>query len=220
MSTQRSVLVLGASGLVGRALVSYLLREQSILSVTALVRRDTQFPIDPKLRVIRVDFDQLDRYAGAFRVDQVFCALGTTMRQAGSRDRFRVVDHDYPVSTAKLAYAQSARHYLLVSALGANTSSRVFYNRVKGETEEDIRRVGFQSVTIARPSLLTGPREELRLGERVGHALGRLLPPRLRPIPASDVAAALTLAARESRHGVEILRSARMRGASLQLSKT
>jgi uncharacterized protein YbjT (DUF2867 family) len=214
----RTVLLLGATGLVGRSLLSYLLREPSVLSVLAVLRRDVDLGHDPKLRSLIVDFDSLDRHSAAFRVDCVFCALGTTMRSAGTRDRFRRVDHDYPVTAARLALAQGARHYLLVSALGANPSSSVFYNRVKGETEVDISHLGFACVTIARPSLLLGPRSELRIGERIAQALGWLAPPRVRPIPAHDVAAALTLAARESRAGVRILASREMRGASSRLS--
>ncbi len=218
MKPSRSVLVLGATGLVGRDLVTSLLREASVLTVVALVRRITEFPRDPKLRVLTASFDRLEHYADAFRVDQVFCALGTTMRQAGTRERFRLVDHDYPVAAAQLAHAHGASHYLLVSALGANPSSRVFYNRVKGETERDVTRIGFPSFTIARPSLLVGRRTEFRLGERIGHLLGRLAPASVRPILAKDVAAALTLAARESRLAVTILTSREMQGASSRLS--
>jgi uncharacterized protein YbjT (DUF2867 family) len=217
---QRTVLVLGATGLVGRALVSFLLRERSVLSVTAVARREMDQRSDPKLHRLIVDFEKLVLYKDKFRVDQVFCALGTTIRIAGTQEKFRRVDHDYAVKAAELAHAQGARHFLLVSALGANASSRIFYNRVKGETEGDISRVGFPSTTIARPSLLVGPREEVRLGERVGQAFGWILPPNFRPIHANDVAAALTLAAREPRLGVEILSSRNMRGAHLRLSNS
>ena len=218
MTSARNVLVLGATGLVGRALVNLLLREPAILSIRALVRRAGDMPSDPKLSVHLTDFEHLDEHADAFRVDQVFCALGTTMRQAGTQDRFRRVDHDYPLQAAQLSRAGGATHYLLVSAIGADPASRIFYSRVKGETEADITRVGFPNLTIARPSLLVGPRSELRLGERLGHLLGLLAPPTYRPIAAVDVAAALTLAARESRLGVRILMSKEMRGASTRLS--
>jgi uncharacterized protein YbjT (DUF2867 family) len=216
----RNVLVLGATGLVGRALVNLLLREPTILSVVALVRRTVALPRDPKLSVHLTDFEHLDKHTDVFRVDQVFCALGTTMRLAGTQDRFRRVDHDYPLQAAQLSRVGGATHYLLVSAIGADPASRIFYNRVKGETEADITRVGFASLTIARPSLLVGPRSERRIGERLGHVLGLLAPPSYRPIAAVDVAAALTLAARESRLGDRILTSREMRGASLRLSKS
>ena len=220
MTNARTVLVLGATGLVGRALVTLLLREPSVLSVVALVRRSAELPRDSKLRAATVDFEQLDQHTGAFRVDHIFCALGSTIRQAGTQEQFRRVDHDYPVAAAELALRQGATHYLLVSALGANSSSRVFYNRVKGDTERDISRMGYQSVTIARPSLLVGARAEPRLGERVGQFLGFLAPPSIRPISATDVAAALTLSARASRPGVQILTSREMRGASVRLSNS
>ena len=219
MTNSRNVLVLGATGLVGRALVDLLLREPTILSVIALVRRAADLPSDPKLAVHLTDFEHLDDHAEVFHVDQVFCALGTTMRLARTQDRFRRVDHDYPLQAAQLSRAGGATHYLLVSAIGADPASRIFYNRVKGETEADITRVGLPNLTIARPSLLVGPRSEWRLGERLGHVLGLLAPPAYRPIAATDVAAALTLAARGSRLGVRILTSKEMRGASLRLSK-
>lgn len=218
MTDSRNVVILGATGLVGRNLLTYLLREPTVLSVLALVRRESDLPRDAKLRVQTVDFDRLEQYANAFRVDQVFCALGTTMRQAGTQSRFRIVDHDYPLFAAQLSRSQGVNHYLLVSAIGANASSRIFYNRVKGETEADITQVAIPSLTIARPSLLVGDRSEVRLAERIGYVLGQLAPPSIRPIPAKDVAAALTLAARESRPGVRILESREMRGASSRLS--
>ncbi|MGH7714026.1 MAG: NAD(P)H-binding protein [Gemmatimonadaceae bacterium] len=217
MTNPRSVLVLGATGLVGGALVNFLLRDPSVLSIVALVRQSSGLPHDPKLRVLIADFDRLRQHTDAFQVHQIYCALGTTMRQAGTQVRFRLVDHDYPVTAAHIGRAQGATHYLLVSALGANASSRIFYNRVKGETERDIVQVGFPSVTIARPSLLVGPRAQSRLAERVGAVLARLAPPAVRPIPAQDVAAALTLAGRESRPGVQILRSREMLSATTRL---
>lgn len=218
MTNARSVLLLGATGLVGRELLALLLREPRISSVLALVRRDVQFPSEPKLSVLVTDFEQLHAHADRFRVDQIFCALGTTIRQAGTQENFRRVDHDYPLMAARLAHEHGVSHYSLVSALGANSRSRVFYNRVKGETEAAIASVGIPSVTIARPSLLVGQRSEVRLGERIGHLLGLLAPPSYRPIAAKDVAAALTLAAREPRSGVHILESREMRGALNRLS--
>lgn len=211
--TDRTALLLGATGLVGSELLALLLREARISTVTALLRREVHLSDDRKLRTRVVDFDALDRHADTFRADLIFCALGSTMRQAGTQERFRRVDHDYPLAAAQLGRAHGAHHFLLVSALGADAGSRVFYNRVKGETEDAIRAVGIPSVTIARPSLLTGPRKEFRLGERVGELIGLLAPPSIRPITARDVAAALTLASRDSRSGCHILASRDMRGA-------
>jgi uncharacterized protein YbjT (DUF2867 family) len=105
-------------------------------------------------------------------VDHVFCALGTTMRQAGSEAAFRLVDFDYPVALARATLSRGARHFLLVTAVGASTSSRFFYNRVKGEVEAAIIALGFRSLTIARPSLLLGGPRQLPLG-RAGGQGGR-----------------------------------------------
>ena len=202
----------------GGELLTLLLREPTVSSVTALVRSARNLPADPKLHIREIDFTQLERYADAFEADQLFCALGTTMRQAGSRERFRAVDHEYPVMAARLGRDRGATHYLLVSAFGANPSSRIFYNRVKGETERDISALDFTSLTIARPSFLLGRRHETRLGERLAAVIGRLAPATVRPISAKDVAAALTLAARYVRLGKHILTSREMRDASLRLS--
>lgn len=216
--TSRSALILGGTGLVGRELLSFLLREAEISSIVVLVRNARGLPADPRLIVQEVDFDHLERYGSAFKVDQIFCALGTTMRQAKTKERFRAVDHDYPVSAARLGRDAGAGHFLLVSALGANPASRIFYNRVKGETERDLAAVGFPSLTIARPSLLAGRRAEFRLGERLALLLGAVAPPSMRPIAAKDVAAALTLAARLRRLGHQILTARDMRGASVRLA--
>ncbi len=214
----RSALILGATGLVGRELLNLLLREPAISSIVVLVRTARGVPADARLIVQEVAFDHLERYGSAFQVDQIFCALGTTMRQAKTKERFRAVDHDYPLSAAHLGRAAGAGHFLLVSALGADPSSRFFYNRVKGETERDLAALGYPSLTIARPSLLAGRRAEFRLGERLALLLAAVAPPSMRPIAAKDVAAALTLAARVSRLGNQILTSRDMRGAASRLT--
>jgi uncharacterized protein YbjT (DUF2867 family) len=163
-----------------------------------------------KLVARAVDFDRLADHDDVMAVDHVYCALGTTMKQAGSRAAFRRVDHDYPLDVARLTRAAGARHFALVSALGADAGSRVFYNRVKGEVERELARIGFPGVTIARPSLLLGDRAERRLGEEVGKWLGVLTPKRWRPIEARKVAAALVRAAKEERPGLRVIESAEM----------
>jgi uncharacterized protein YbjT (DUF2867 family) len=137
----------------------------------------------------------------------VFCALGTTIRTAGSRAAFRRVDHDYVVSLARLARAHGARHFLLVSSVGADPRSRVFYSRVKGEVESAVQTLGYPSLTIVRPSLLLGPRSEFRLGEALVKPLGPLFPRRYRPVHARAVAATMIRAALEDRSGVRIVES-------------
>lgn len=202
----RSVLLAGATGLLGSQILQGLIRDDDISEVRVLVRR----PLDralvgPKVRELVADYDALDAHPEWFRVDQVFSALGTTIRQAGSQEAFRRVDRDYPLMLAKLAHAQGARHFLLVSSAGADSRSRVFYSRVKGEVEEALRRVGYKALTIARPSFLLGPRKERRVGEIVMTRLAVLLPSSMKPVQSRKVASALVRAAREGKPGVVIL---------------
>lgn len=205
-----NVALLGATGLVGRELLRILLDEPWVARVTVLARRSTGIThekLDEK--VLDLDAMAASHFAG---VDQVFCALGTTMKTAGSEAAFRHVDHDLPILAAKRGLEAGAHHYLLVSALGAKRSSRFFYNRVKGDVEADLLALGYPSVTIARPSLLLGSRDEFRLGERIFARVGWLMPLRTRPIEARKVAIALAAAAREDRPGVRVLESGEMRG--------
>jgi len=183
-----------------------LLQDPGVDQVRILVRRPLPNPPgSAKLEECIIDFDHLQRHAESLEVDQIICALGTTMHKAGSREEFRKVDHDYPLRLARHGLAHGASHFLLVSALGADPLSRVFYNRVKGETERAISAVGYPSLTIVRPSLLLGEREEFRLGEEVAKRFGWLAPRRLRPVHARQVALALVRAAREGVPGRQII---------------
>lgn len=208
----RTVLVAGATGLVGRECLRLMASDPEVEKARALVRR----PLPPEYRGTRVvecrsDFEQLASHPDWFQADRVICALGTTMRKSGSREAFRHVDFDYPLTIAKLALECGASHFLLVSAMGANPRSPIFYYRVKGELEEAIRALGFPSVTIARPSLLLGERGEFRTGEAVAKAMAWLLPARWRPVHASQVAAALARAAQSPIFGVLILENSVLR---------
>jgi uncharacterized protein YbjT (DUF2867 family) len=207
---ERRVLLLGSTGLVGRELLSQLLADPGVAGVTTIVRRASGMQ-HAKLSEHVFPLTELDRYASLFAVDQIFCALGTTIKDAGSQAAFRVVDYEMPVTAAKLGRAHGATHYLLVSALGASEKSRVFYSRVKGEAERDIISTGYPSVTIAQPSLLLGDRAKRRLGEEIAKPLGWLFPPKYRPIEGRDVARALVEAARENRAGVRVMESREMR---------
>jgi len=153
----------------------------------------------------------LEEHSDWFEVDWVFCALGTTMRQAGSQDAFRRVDFDYPLSVARTARAAGARHFLLVSAAGADAHSKVFYNRVKGELEEAVRQLGYPSFTIARPSLLLGERSPPRVGEEFAKRLAWLFPPKWKPVQASQVASALLRSAQADEPGVKVLDNTALR---------
>jgi uncharacterized protein YbjT (DUF2867 family) len=202
--------LLGATGLVGGELLRLLLDEPFYDRVVVVGRRSAGV-VHPKVEEHLLELDRMGERPELFAVDTIFCALGTTIKAAGSQEAFRRVDHDYPIAAAKLGVAQGARHYLLVSSLGANADSRIFYNRVKGEVERDLRALPYPSITIARPSLLLGARGEFRLGERVAAHLGWLMPPGMRPIEAADVARALVAAGREQASGVHILESRAMR---------
>jgi uncharacterized protein YbjT (DUF2867 family) len=149
----------------------------------------------------------MDRHPEAFAVDAVLCALGTTIRLAKTKERFRHVDHDLPLAAARLGLERGATHYLLVSSLGANPASLIFYNRVKGEVERDLTALPYPRITIARPSLLLGPRKEHRLGEQLASRLGWLMPERARPIEARDVARALVALTKRTDRGVRIVES-------------
>lgn len=204
-------MLLGASGLVGRELLRLLCAETIVDRVVVLARRPINAPDDPKLRVEVVDFDALESRGDLFAVDQIFCALGTTIKQAGSQAAFRRVDLEYPLVAARLGAEQGASHYLVVTAVGASATSRVFYNRVKGELEDALRTLQYRSITVARPSLLLGDRDEHRLGEELGKRFGWLAPGRYRPVSAAAVALALVLAAREDRPGMRIIESEEIR---------
>jgi uncharacterized protein YbjT (DUF2867 family) len=195
----RNAIVAGATGLVGGFVVSELLADPDCSQVVVLARRPLEFAHD-KLRVENVDFERLVSLPGP--VDEVYCCLGTTIRKAGSEAAFSRVDHDHVVTLAKHAKQAGARRFLMVSALGADPRSRIFYNRVKGETERDVAAVGLDA-WFFRPSLLDGPRREFRFGERIGLVLMRVIGPLLRgplakyrAIRADVVAAAMVGVAR------------------------
>jgi uncharacterized protein YbjT (DUF2867 family) len=144
-------------------------------------------------------------------IDTIFCALGTTMKVAGTKEAFRFVDHDLPLLAARLGLAHGATHYLLVSSLGANAHARNFYTRVKGEVEDGLKAIPYRTLTIVRPSFLLGARKEFRLGERIVAALRFLFPSRLKPIEAHTVARALLALSKQMEPGVRIVESRELR---------
>ncbi len=206
----RSVMLVGATGLVGGECLHLLQQDPSVQRIVVLARRPL-VDAPSKAEVHVVGFDRLDDHAPLFAVDQVMCALGTTIKAAGSQEAFRRVDFEYGLNIASLGAAAGAHHLLLVSAVGANASSRVFYNRVKGELEDAVRRLPYRSITIVRPSLLLGERREHRLGESIAKRVGFLFPPVYRPVHARSVALALVEAARADSPGMHIIESAELR---------
>ena len=192
-----TALVLGATGLVGRSLLTRLLADPRYQQVRVLVRRPLQLA-ESKLEQRLVDFEKLATETDAFRVDHVFCCLGTTLKQAGSRRAFRRVDYDYVLEAARLAAAADVSQFVWISAVGADPRSRIFYSRVKGELEQAVAALDLPGWSAVRPSLLLGRRDESRpaeaLGTVIGSRLGWLLRGRLaryRPIAADSVAAGM-----------------------------
>ncbi|MFC5461355.1 NAD(P)H-binding protein [Massilia niabensis] len=195
MPIGRRVLLAGATGLVGGELLRRLLADDTVAVVHVLARRALSIS-HPKLQAQVVDFSALPPLPA---LDEAYLALGTTIKVAGSQAAFRAVDFDANLAVARAAFQAGARRLGLVSAMGADAHSRVFYNRVKGELEEAVKALGFDALVIARPSLLLGDRSALgqpaRPGEHVGSLLAGvlrpLIPARYRPIRALDVACAL-----------------------------
>jgi uncharacterized protein YbjT (DUF2867 family) len=194
------VLVLGATGLVGGHLIRTLAALPGILQIYALVRRP---PVEavPKVSPLVTDFERLDEI-DLPHVPVVFCALGSTIRKAGSREAFRRVDYGYPMTLAERMARLGAEQFCLVSSVGADSGSPNFYLRVKAELERDVSALPFRCVHLFRPSFLTGERAEKRPGERVGMAVAGVLQfllvgglRKYRPIPAETVARAMAGAA-------------------------
>lgn len=210
----RTVIVAGATGLVGREILAGLLAEPGVAAVHSLGRRMPAEP-HPKLTAQVVDFAALPDLP---RSDEVYLALGTTIKVAGSQAAFRAVDYDANLAVATAALAAGVKRVGLVSAMGADSKSKVFYSRVKGELEDALAAMPFEGVVFARPSLLVGDREVLgqptRQGEVLGSALGKvvgfLIPANYKPIDASAVASAL-LSAVPSAQGRTVLLSGAMR---------
>ena len=207
----RTALVAGASGLVGQEILRALLARKHYATVHCVGRRPLALR-HPKLRSHVVDFAALKRLP---RTDDVFIALGTTIKVAGSKEAFRAVDFDAVVAIASAARSSGATHLGVVSAMGAALRSPVFYNRVKGEMEQAVSELGFDTVVMARPSMLDGDRESLkqaaRPAERFGLAVMALLRPvtpvNLRAISAADVALSLVKAVKSRKPGIHILLS-------------
>lgn len=200
-SSPKTALVIGATGLIGHQLVNLLLKSEHYSKIRVLVRKPMKFE-HPKMAEYFYDFSEPD--AEIVQGDDVFCCLGTTMKKAGSKEAFIKVDHDYPLQIARTAKQNGATQYLIVTAMGADPGSTFFYNRVKGNIEEDLKKIGFAALHIFQPSLLLGGRDEKRLGEKIGEAVMRVFDPvmvgplkKYRAIDSAKVAQAMVVAAQD-----------------------
>lgn len=213
----RVALLAGATGLVGQAVLAALLTDKRYAAVHCVGRRALTLQ-HPKLFSHVVDFATLSAPPSIDHVDDVFIALGTTLKAAGSQAAFRALDFDAIVALARVGKAFGATKLAVVSALGADPSSRVFYNRVKGEMEQAVSQLGYPVLIIARPSLLSGNRDALAQAARPAEKLGLLamkllqplIPANYRPVPATQVARALLSAVHRTEHGTRVLNSGEM----------
>lgn len=197
----KTAILIGATGLVGARCLDLLLKSSDYRQVTAVSRRPV--PLQ-HARLVRVEtpFEQLGEVLGELSADAAFCCLGTTIRQAGTKAEFHKVDYGYVLEFADAMRRRGAGHFLLVSALGAHPRSPIFYNRVKGLLEQDLKALGFPRLSVFRPSLLLGTRDRLRPAEALSTRFSGLVSPFLRgplsalhPIPAVEVAAAMVACA-------------------------
>jgi uncharacterized protein YbjT (DUF2867 family) len=210
----KTALIAGATGLVGSQLLSILLESNYYSRVKALVRKPIPFE-HPKLEQIIVDFDNPDN--ALLVADDVFCCLGTTIKKAGSRENFKKVDLEYPIQLAKATFSNGTKKFALVSAMGSNTKSMFFYNRIKGEVEKKLQTIPFETILIVRPSLLLGKRTEIRFGEEMGKVFmilfGFLIPRNIKGIDAKKVAQNMYNTLTEDTNGLIINDSGDMQGS-------
>lgn len=202
----KTALIAGGTGLIGHQLLQLLLGSDEYDRVIAITRKD--LPIHQKLISVRLDPSNFAKLDTTIRIDDVFCCLGTTMAQARSKEKFYEIDFAFPVALAKSGLDHGANQYLIVSALGANKNSPIYYNKVKGEVEEALSQVGFQALHIFRPSLLLGPRIEKRSGEDAAKVFykifGFLIPAKYQAIESIKVAKAMLHSAHQQQQGVFI----------------
>jgi len=197
----------GATGLVGGALLRALLWDEYFRKVVSVGRRTLPLQHE-KLRQVVADFSAPSAFETLDQPNAAFSCLGTTIKKAGSREAFRKVDHDAVLAFAQAARRKGARVFVHVSALGADPSSRVFYNSVKGEIERDLASLGFLSVYALRPSILDGEREESRPSERLGLLVTRALGPLLgkyRPTPVPAVVRVMIASAKAAAPGAHVI---------------
>lgn len=200
MKTMRSALVVGATGLVGSSLVKLLCESEEYAAVNVLSRRPLDFT-HPKLVVKLCEFDQIADKDIEF-AHEVFCCLGTTMKKAGSKQQFEKVDFEYPLTIAAIAKNRGVGHFIVISAMGANEKALAYYSQVKGKLEAELIKMDFPRLSIVRPSLITGDRQEFRLGETIGDKVLKVLNPilvgplkKMHSIPATQIGLAMKVIA-------------------------
>lgn len=207
----KTAIVIGATGLIGKALTAELINSDTYANIVLLVRK-TSGVQHPKIKELVFNYDQPD--ASLLKGDDLFCCLGTTIKTAGSQEAFKKVDLDYVISIAKLARQNGIAQIAVVSAMGANPTSGIFYNRVKGQMEEQLKTLGFNACFVFRPSMLLGKRQEFRLGERIGKVMMKLfavcIPKKYKAIHDYQVARAMIESLNSKSTGFHIIENDRM----------
>ncbi len=216
---KKTALISGATGLVGRALVRHLLEQDYYDQIVVLTRRDLLIK-DNRLRVVLLDsYEHLDQYKQHLDLNDVYCALGTTLKKAGSKENFRRIDVDYPLMLARAVKDQpNFEQFLIVTAIGANPDSPLFYNQIKGELEKQLEQMNFASLKIFQPSLLLGYRDDFRFVEEMGKLFSSIFSffligshAQLWSIKGIDVARAMFQVAKQHKPGVKRYRPGKMR---------
>ena len=206
----KTALIAGATGLIGGYLLELILKDDHYSKVIVITRNPAGNS-HKKLSEIIVDFDQLDNYKDQMRADDIFCCLGTTTKKAGSDEIYRKVDHDYPLKLAQITFENRAQQYLLVSSIGSNPNSKVFYTKLKGEVEEALKKIGFDSLKIFRPSQLLGKRKDFRLKEEISRILMTIfsfvIPLKYKAVHAEKVAKSMLIEAKKNEPGIKIITS-------------
>jgi uncharacterized protein YbjT (DUF2867 family) len=206
---QQTAVIIGATGLVGSHVLEQILKDDAFSKVRILVRRPLTIN-HPKLEIQIVDFNNYDEYKTKLGTGQcIFCCIGTTNTNVkGDKTEYRKIDFDIPVNAARFGKDAGFQQFLIVTAASANSNSRIFYNRLKGEVEEVIATFGYPSLRIFRPSFLLGNRTEQRMGERIFKsifkAIAFLLPSSMKPVEAADVANAMITAAKKGKAGMNL----------------
>ena len=211
-------LIIGSNGLVGSYLVQELLDSEKFESVIVLVRKSFFNP-HPKLKEIIFDFENETAIKSLEPVNHIFCCLGTTIKKAGSKEAFRFVDYELPLRFALWAEKTNANSFSVVTAMGANSNSSIFYNKVKGKIEDELKKMTIPIIQIFQPSLIMGPRLEFRLGEILGKFFMTLINPfmigplkKYRGIHAKTIAQGMTFHLDNNRQGVSVFESDKIYG--------
>jgi len=195
----KTAIILGATGLTGSILLENLLKDPSFEKIKLFSRSATEQK-SPKIEEHLIDMFQLEKHSEAFTADIVFCCIGTTKAKTPDKETYKKIDYGIPVTAAKLAKQNNIETFIVISALGADENSSIFYNKTKGEMQRDVRKQNIENTYILQPSLIVGDRDESRFGEKVAtffmKTFGFLIPKKYKMIKAETIAEAMLVLAK------------------------